>query len=207
MNVRLVWLQWWWRRSPMQTTICARPHMPWSVFWINFIYVVLTHQIFEIVLYTKWSRSIFWGEGQVKWQGWRRKEGPKNPLIFPCLPTFQDPIQIPFPWSSSHNLISCLCLLNPIPAPSSTYIYVYRSHPLPTLSPSIPLCITPKPSSALHTQLSVWNDYWMKCFQLCLRGLRMVFYSPLQLLLSGSHLVPSTLTSSPHLPLLLLAAA
>lgn len=161
MNVRLVWLRWWRRRSRMQTTICARPHMPWSVFWINFIYVILTHQIFEIVLHTKWSRLIFWGEGQVRWQGWRRKERPKNPLIFPCLPTFQDPIRIPSLWSSSHNLISCLCLLNPVPAPSSTYICVYRSHPLPTLSPPFHFAFPQSPAvPCIHSSQSEMIIEW-----------------------------------------------
>lgn len=67
--------------------------------------------------------------------GGKNEEGPRNPLIFPCLLTSQDPLWIPSLWSNSHNLISSLCLLNPIPALSSAYICVYRSHPLTTSSP------------------------------------------------------------------------
>lgn len=182
---------------------CARPHSPRSVSWINFIYVIFIHQIYETVLNTKWSSSLLEGMGQARRQeGRRAQKSPETSLSAHLSRLTLNPISmVQFPQPD-------LITLSSKPHPSS-FIYlrvcVQVSSSPHIIPPSIPLCISPKPSSAPRTRLSIWNDYWMKCFQLCLRGLRMVFYSPLQLLLSGSHLVLSTLTSSPHLSLLLTA--
>ena len=106
--------------------ICPSPYTPWSISWVNFIYVII-HQIFEIVLYIHWSGfSALRGQG--KGGDKDGEEGPRNSLQLPYIcPAFK--IQKLSQGSSSHNLISSLCLLNPTPVPSSAYICGYRSQP------------------------------------------------------------------------------
>lgn len=76
-----------------------------------------------------------------------------------------------------------------------SYVCVKISSFFSNSFPSTSVCIAPKPSSALHIQLLVLNNYWMKCFQLCVRDLpstaitaQWKSLSPLSMLTSSSHL-------------------
>lgn len=143
----------WWRQL-MQNVTFPRPRAPWSISWVNFIYVILSIKIWKCR-----NNEI----GLLLWRGWARevvgrgREAQESRYFHDhhlSRPNSDSVSQVQFP---PPNLISLFSKSLP-PAPSPTHICVYRSRPSPhTVPPWLQSPAVPCICSSQYEMIIEWN--------------------------------------------------